>query len=245
MAVLGAAAASTPAAAKKKGGDTETSYVRFDSLPTFRGNATGRNFSEWIRDNIDLRGGDSLFYTFVIGRDGKAHNINKVYCNDTRLSRRIDSLLAIAEWTPGMIGGSTVATPYEISAHNTITTIEFKENLDDVIYDNNEQPVPVHQQMPRFKNKAPGNESLNEFSSWVLSRIYYPSSFPEGKWLVILSFVVDQNGCVTDIETLVSDHELFEKEARRVIGKSPQWEPGTLNGIPMKTKMNIPILFMR
>ena len=63
----------------------------------------------------------------------------------------------------------------------------------------------------------------------------------EGK--VILSFVVDKNGKIVDISILKRIGAGCDEEAIRVLKMMPDWIPGKQNGIPVLTRINIPVVF--
>lgn len=63
----------------------------------------------------------------------------------------------------------------------------------------------------------------------------------EGK--VHLSFVVDKNGVISDIEVIRGIGGGCDEEAIRVLSNSPRWNPGKQRGNAVKSKMAIQIHF--
>lgn len=57
---------------------------------------------------------------------------------------------------------------------------------------------------------------------------------PEGSYSVMIQFVVDVDGTVSDIKPLTNHGYGVEAEAVRVIRKSAKWEPAFQNGIKVK-----------
>lgn len=57
---------------------------------------------------------------------------------------------------------------------------------------------------------------------------------PEGSYRVLVQFVVDSEGNLSDIQPLTSFGYGLEEEAVRVIKKGPKWEPAIQNGIKVK-----------
>lgn len=57
---------------------------------------------------------------------------------------------------------------------------------------------------------------------------------PAGRYSVVVEFVVDKEGHVSDIQTLTHHGYGLEEEAIRVLKKAPQWEPAIQNGIKVK-----------
>ena len=60
---------------------------------------------------------------------------------------------------------------------------------------------------------------------------------------VILSFVVERNGSIKDVKVISSVSPSIDKEAIRVVKRMPKWNPGILNGKPIRTRYTLPILF--
>ena len=63
----------------------------------------------------------------------------------------------------------------------------------------------------------------------------------EGK--VFLSFIVDQQGSISDIQVIRGIGGGCDEEAKRVLQKSPKWSPGKQRGRPVKSRMQIQIVF--
>ena len=93
--------------------------------------------------------------------------------------------------------------------------------------------------MPQF----PGG--MDALSKFIKSSINYPetaiSKGVEGK--VIVSFIVEKNGTVTNATVVTPVDPDLDKEAVRVVGSMPEWTPGTLNGAPVRVKYSIPVRF--
>ncbi|MCK6691158.1 MAG: energy transducer TonB [Thermoanaerobaculia bacterium] len=60
---------------------------------------------------------------------------------------------------------------------------------------------------------------------------------------LLASFVVDRHGKVSDVRIEESVSPEIDKETLRVIRKMPRWEPGRINGIPIRVRYTIPVLF--
>ena len=60
---------------------------------------------------------------------------------------------------------------------------------------------------------------------------------------VVLSFVVETDGSITEPKVVRSVHPLLDEEALRVAKLMPKWEPGYQNGTPVRVKYNIPVTF--
>ena len=60
---------------------------------------------------------------------------------------------------------------------------------------------------------------------------------------VIISFIVEKDGSLTDVKVEKSIDPSFDKEAVRVVKSMPKWEPGMYRGKPVRVKYCIPISF--
>ena len=60
---------------------------------------------------------------------------------------------------------------------------------------------------------------------------------------VLVQFVVSEDGSVTDVKITRGVEKSLDEEAIRVISSMPKWNPGTINGTPVKVKYTLPIVF--
>lgn len=60
---------------------------------------------------------------------------------------------------------------------------------------------------------------------------------------VIVSFIVEKDGSVTDVKVLQGIGNGCDEEAIRVIKLMPPWTPGKQNGKPVRVQYNLPIAF--
>jgi periplasmic protein TonB len=66
---------------------------------------------------------------------------------------------------------------------------------------------------------------------------------PAGKYTVLVQFVIDQEGKVSEIKPLTNLGYGMEQEAIRVLKKADKWKPAIQNGRPVKTYRRQPITF--
>lgn len=93
--------------------------------------------------------------------------------------------------------------------------------------------------MPSFPG---GNEKLMEYLN---KNIVYPkNAVKQGKQgTVIVSFVVDKDGSITEVEVVRGIDPLLDNEAKRVVAGMPKWNPGKMKGNPVRVKYKIPAKF--
>ena len=102
------------------------------------------------------------------------------------------------------------------------------------------EPYLLADPMPSFN----GGGTL-EFCRWVQERLRYPREAViygiEGH--VVVSFVVEADGRVSNAEVLTSPDPTLSEAALFVVRRSPRWAPGQLDGRPVRVKLSIPIDF--
>ena len=93
--------------------------------------------------------------------------------------------------------------------------------------------------MAQFKG---GKEALVDY---LLQNTRYPVEAMklEQTGEVIVEFVVERNGMITNTRVLKSVAPSLDQEALRVVTNMPNWEPGTKNGMRMRSQLTIPINF--
>jgi TonB family protein len=61
--------------------------------------------------------------------------------------------------------------------------------------------------------------------------------------MVLISFVVEEDGKLVDIKVLKSLGEDIDNEAVKVISQCPAWKPGYVDGKPVRVAYSVPINF--
>ncbi len=102
-----------------------------------------------------------------------------------------------------------------------------------------EKVFDVVEQMPQFPG---GDAALFEYLS---SHIKYPTIAEENgvQGRVIVTFVVERDGSITDVQVVKSVDPSLDKEASRVVKGMPKWIPGKQNGAPVRVKYTVPVTF--
>ena len=59
---------------------------------------------------------------------------------------------------------------------------------------------------------------------------------------VILDFVVNSDGSLSDIKVLRGVSRKVDKEIVSIVKKMPKWNPGTLNGNPVRVRFTLPVM---
>lgn len=131
------------------------------------------------------------------------------------------------------------------------TDISFEEFVDGLDMDVNyvvmeeeeieeDTPIIKAEKMPTFQ----GGDLL-KFREWVQKRLRYPQIAQENgiSGRVTLSFVIERDGSLTNIEVMQSPDRSLSEEAIRVLSTSPKWEPGKQRNQPVRVKFTLPVAF--
>lgn len=97
----------------------------------------------------------------------------------------------------------------------------------------------VVEQIPEF----PGG--MGAFIQWLSVNLRYPEQARDRKiqGKVVVSFIVNEDGSISDAKVMKSVNPLLDREAMRVIGMMPKWKPGVDKDKPCRTMFAIPIVF--
>ena len=97
----------------------------------------------------------------------------------------------------------------------------------------------VVEEMPHFPG---GPAALQAFLS---SNTKYPVVAQENgvQGRVIVSFVVERDGSITDVKVVRSVDPSLDREATRVVRSMPRWSPGKQNGSAVRVKYTVPVVF--
>jgi protein TonB len=97
----------------------------------------------------------------------------------------------------------------------------------------------VVEQMPLFPG---GNGALMDF---LRNNVKYPVVAQENgvQGRVVVAFVVEKDGSISDVHVLKSVDPSLDREATRVVKSMPRWQPGKQNGSAVRVKFNVPVSF--
>ena len=97
----------------------------------------------------------------------------------------------------------------------------------------------VVEEMPSF----PGGQGA--LMAFLSSNIKYPVVAQENgvQGRVIVGFVVERDGSITDVKVMRSVDPSLDREAQRVVKSMPKWKPGKQNGSAVRVKYTVPVVF--
>ncbi len=222
-----------------------------------------------IDKNIEGR----VFVSFVIEKDGSVSNVKVLRgigggC-DEEAARVISSM---PKWKPGKQKGEFVRVSYQIPIMFKLgqTNDEYKttvktviagddehsckastatfpdENMKDKMKPNANGVYQIVEEMPRF----PGDDKA--LMEYLQSNLQVPEKYKGDdaqyrltEYRTFVRFVVTEDGSLSDIN-LIKKTEGFkdlDDEALRVVKAMPKWNPGKMDGKPVKVYFNLPIIY--
>lgn len=109
---------------------------------------------------------------------------------------------------------------------DTITEREFTDKVYDVVDEH-----------PHFPG---GNGALLD---WLSKNIHYTSGCASIQGRVVVSFFVEPDGSLSDIELVRKVAPELDEEVLRVVKAMPKWIPASQNNKPIRAKFTMPITF--
>ena len=99
--------------------------------------------------------------------------------------------------------------------------------------------VNVPEEMPMF----PGG--MSELMKFIQKEVKYPAEAQDKgiQGRVVVQFVVNKDGSITEATVLKSVDPLLDAESLRVVNAMPNWTPGKQKGEAVRTRFTIPISF--
>ena len=195
--------------------------------------------------------------SFVVGKDGVIRNIEVIRGVDPSLDMEAARVISMMpKWKPGTQKGKEVSVKYTVpvtfrlqgkednkptplpagESDNGITVVGYGEQKS---ADTSGQVFAIVEKMPQFPG---GEKAINEFISKTLQ---YPVIAQENgiQGKVVCSFIINQDGSVTDAEVISGVDPSLDREALRIVSAMPKWTPGTQRGKAVRVKYTMPVTF--
>lgn len=244
--------------------------LKADQMPTFEGGDLNK-FRQWVMSHVrfpqeaQAQGIDGrVIASFEVDATGAVTGIKILQSPDESLSEEIKRVLEKSpRWVPGQEAGKAVSVKFTIpvdftvlydggdpnkgsepmpetgpNTMNEIKIVAFGEKAPEPKEE--ESPFLTVEKMPSFQGG-----DLMTFRSWVAENMKYPQEAVEKKisGRVLVQFVVNEEGQVTEVKALQSPHALLSNEAIRVVNSSPRWEPGVQKGEKVSVRFVLPVDF--
>ena len=91
--------------------------------------------------------------------------------------------------------------------------------------------------MPEFNE---GNEEVYSFVQENMGRTYLNR---EEKSRSFISFIIDKNGCVKDVQVVKGKDERLNRSIVRVVERMPSWKPGEIAGEKVEVRLTFPFKY--
>lgn len=133
-----------------------------------------------------------------------------------------------------------------LKAQNVVNPTNEKDNItilravgDDSTVSDKEKVYQVVEQQPSFPG---GREELFKYLAY---NVRYPIDAAKNKIeeRVLVTFVVEHDGSISNVNVANSVYPSLDKESIRVVSGMPKWIPGKANGKTIRVKYTIPITF--
>ena len=178
---------------------------------------------------------------FVVNTDGSISNDTIVRSVDPSLDAEALRIIRnMPNWTPGKQKGEPVRVRFTLpvtfrlsgDAPKQAAEVKQAEATGDEIF-------KVVEDRPQF----PGGDA--ELMKFLQQNVKYPKEAQEqGKQgRVIVQFVVEKDGSITDAKVLKPVDPLLDAEALRIVNMMPKWTPGKQRGKAVRVYFTIPVTF--
>jgi TonB family protein len=175
------------------------------------------------KDASYLRLKSSIKFTApVIKKDEEVHEDDEIKSQEELTSTKV--AISIAD-----VKGNDEANGADIAdLKQVVTQAAEPEKVFDMV-----------EQMPTF----PGGQQ--ELMSYLGKNIKYPTIAQENgtQGRVIIQFVVERDGSISDVHVARGVDPYLDKEAVRVVKSMPKWLPGKQNGKAVRVKFTVPVMF--
>ena len=174
--------------------------------------------------------------SMIIEKDGSISTVEELRSPDPRLTEEaVRVVKSMPKWTPAKQRGQIVRIQYVLP----ITFRLAEEKPEQNASNNTGSVFTVCENMPQYPG---GQEALMAYLS---SNVKYPAECAEQgiQGVVSLSFVVEKDGSISNIEAKESPDPHLTEEAIRVVKSMPKWNPGTQRGHVVSVQYQLPITF--
>ena len=179
---------------------------------------------------------------FVVNKDGSISNDTVVRSVDPMLdAEAIRVVRSMPNWTPGKQRGEAVRVRFTLPVTFRLDGGEESKpvQMQVTVENTGEEIIKVPEQLPEY----PGG--MGELMKFLQRNARYPKEAQEqGKQgRVIVQFVVEKDGSITDAKIAKSVDPQLDAEALRVVNAMPNWTPGKQKGKEVRAYFTLPVTF--
>jgi TonB family protein len=146
-------------------------------------------------------------------------------------------VLLLAEYVSAQTIADTISTAVN---SDTCTVIDLTLSHRNESDSTDKWLMVVPDVLPSFKGG-----DINKFRRWVQLNVDYPLEAANVglQGTVVISFVIERDGSVTNVQVVRSVHPALDLAAMRVVSRARGWEPAYFKGEPQRVRYSIPIIF--
>ncbi len=226
------------------------------------GDCSKSKISEFIISNLRVPdeakaqgAGGVVMVEFVIEKNGNIGEVRTLLDPGFGLGKEAVRVVSLMnekkiKWTPAEDKGKRIPFRYMTPvSFNLARPVEVSKKIavEQVV---TEEVYDVVDVMPRYAGCEPSvTDTMDCTFMNMISHIQTNLKYPDTAQTVgvqgpvVVEFVVDSRGLVTEPTVIKSLGFGCDEEAVRVISLMPIWQPGLMAGIPVSVRMVIPILF--
>lgn len=212
---------------------TDSIFVSVELQPAFPGGlpafykAITQNIKYPAKSRLNNEQG-TVFVSFIVEKNGQLSNIEVVRHLTEELDAealRVLNIVSSTRWSPAIQNGAKVRARFTVP-------ISFKLALNNTVIDSvSNNTFTSVEEVPTYIG------GLTEMIKFFRRTIKYRGT--EGR--VIVSFVIEKDGSLTDVEIVSKFSDKADEEVLRVMKLMPKWKPGMQNGRPVRVKYTMPI----
>lgn len=236
-----------------KGESTNDNSTLLDTVPKVKVNAVSADFPggytafmQFLAQNIKYPTGAKSkkiqgrsVITFMVNADGTLSDFKVAKAVGYGIDEEAIRVLKTSpKWQPATRNGKAIRSQYSVPVNfaldaNSIGSVKPQGLI------NNDAVFTAVEQSPSF----PGGDEA--FGSFLAKNIKYPKEAKENniQGRVIATFIVEQDGSLSNIRIVRGIGGGADEEAVRVLAISPKWIAGVQNGYKVRVQYTVPINF--
>lgn len=180
---------------------------------------------------------------FVVEPDGYISNAKAYNGSQPTLVQEAERVVkSMPKWIAGRVNGkyarvkTSIGVRFELSAQELEAAKQVRETARKDRF--GERIFERADEMPSFPD---GNTSIQ---AWIKEHVQITDEIKDlGVGSVMVKFVVEKDGTITNAEMMHPMHPAIDKEATRVIESMPKWNPGKVSGRPERVRYMLRVNF--
>jgi TonB family protein len=255
----------TPSIPVTEKADDNKVYDKVDELASFPGGTVA--CYRWLSDHIKYpeeckeKGIEGeVTVLFVVEKDGSISDIKAQHSTDEAFVKEVTRVVSsMPKWKPAKVNGEVVRSRMHFPINFGFTDKEKKMvyfkigkgSLSQEITSVTGQGTPSGEVTddniysdPETNASFPGG--MEALYKWISENLRYPEECKANniQGRVIVQFVIDTDGSITEIKAIRSPDDVLSQEAIRVLSAMPKWKPATSDGKnPVRSLFRLPMNF--